>query len=160
MRKAVIAGITLLSMAGPTLAYAQQPSPGDRPRMTAEDMAAFTDARIAARKAALKLTPEQEKHWPALEQALRDVGKERAERREMRRTTERRGDAIQRLRDRADRLGTRAAALRRIADAAQPLYQSLDEAQKRRFDVMFRMGERRRMAEGPMHRESAPEHGR
>jgi hypothetical protein len=158
--KAVLAGITLLSIAGSTLAYAQQPSQADRPRMTAEDMAAFTDARVAARRAALKLTPEQEKHWPALEQAIRETSKERAERREARRTTERRGDAIQRLRDRADSLSTRAAALRRIADAAQPLYQSLDEAQKRRFDVMFRMGERRRMAGGPMHRESAPEHGR
>jgi hypothetical protein len=38
---------------------------------------AFTDARIAALKTALRLTPEQEKNWPAVEQALRDISKER-----------------------------------------------------------------------------------
>ena len=128
--------------------------------MTAEDMAAFTDARIAARKAALKLTPDQEKHWPALEQALREISKERAARRETRRTAERRGGAIQRLRDSADALSTRAAELRRIADAAQPLYQSLDEAQRRRFDVLFRMAEWRHIPGGATRREGAPEHGR
>jgi hypothetical protein len=47
------------------------------------------------------------------------------------------------LRDRADALTTRAEELRRLAEAAQPLYQSLDEAQKRRFNVMFRLTERR-----------------
>ena len=124
--------------------------------MTAEDMTAFTDARIAARKAALKLRPDQEKHWPALEQALREVSKERTARRETRRTAEQRGDAIQRLRDRADELSTRAAELRRIADAAQPLYQNLDEAQRRRFDVMFRIGERRHVPGGVRHREGTP----
>jgi hypothetical protein len=159
MWKAVVAGITLLSIAGPTLAYAQQPQ-GDRPRMTGEDVAAFADARIAARKAALKLTPDQERHWPALEQALREISKERAARRETRRSAERGGDAIQRLRDRADALSTRAAELRRIADAAQPLYQSLDQAQKRRFDVMFRIAERRHGTGGQTRREGAPEHGR
>jgi hypothetical protein len=131
-----------------------------RLRMTADDIAAFTDARIASRKAALKLTPDQERHWPALEQALRDTSKERTARREARRTAERRSDAIERLRDRADRMSARAAELRRIADAAQPLYQSLDEAQKRRFDVTFRMAERRHMRGGATHREGSPERGR
>ena len=32
----------------------------------------------------------------------------------------------------------RAAALKRLADVEQPLYQSLDEAQKRRFGMAFR----------------------
>ena len=143
MWKPVVASIAMLSMAGSTIAYAQQSPHGDRARMTADDKAAITDARIAARKAALKLTPDQEKHWPALEQALREISKQRTARREMRRTIERRGDALQHLRDRADALSTRAAELRRLADAAQPLYQSLDQAQKRRFDVIFRIAERR-----------------
>src|SRR5439155_23574335 len=38
-------------------------------RPSAEDVAAFTDARIAGLKAGLKLTPEQEKNWPAVEAA-------------------------------------------------------------------------------------------
>jgi hypothetical protein len=137
-----------------TLAYAQQPS-------QAEDLAAFTDARIAARKAALKLTPDQEKHWPGARAGTPRSQQGEDARRETRRAAERRGDAIHRLRDRADALSTRAAELRRIADAAQPLYQSLDEAQKSRFDVTFRNAERRRhMRGGATHREGSPEHGR
>jgi zinc resistance-associated protein len=159
MWKAVIAGIAALWIAGPAFAHTKQPSQADRPRMSADDMAALTDARIAARKAALKLTPDQEQHWPALEQALRDISKERRARREERRTVERRADAIQRLRDRADALTTRAGELRRIADAAQPLYQSLDEAQKRRFNVMFRLTERRPMVGSPRERGTARDYG-
>jgi len=36
---------------------------------------AFTDARIAALRAGLQLTPDQEKNWPPFEQALRDLVK-------------------------------------------------------------------------------------
>jgi hypothetical protein len=68
-------------------------------------------------------------------------------------------DAIERLRDRADALTTRAAALRRLADAEKPLYQSLDEAQKRRFGVFSRFAARwHRMAEAHTHGEGTPEH--
>ena len=67
-------------------------------------------------------------------------------RREARGTAGQRTDAIERLRDRADALTTRAAALRRLADAEKPLYQSLDEAQKRRFDMAVRFAARRHMA--------------
>src|ERR1700746_1871309 len=84
MWKALIAGTTLLTIAGSTCAFAQQPSPAERPhhaQLTADDIAAFTDARIAALKTALKLTPAQEKNWPAVEQALRDISKERLRRR-------------------------------------------------------------------------------
>jgi hypothetical protein len=163
MWKPLVACTTMLSIAGPTFAYAQQPSQSERPhhaRVTADDRAAFTEARIAALKAALKLTPDQEKHWPAVEQALRDMSKERTARREARRTAERRADAVERLRHRAEALAARAAALRRLADAEQPLYQSLDEAQKRRFDLMFRFAARLHMAEAPIHGGGAPEHDR
>ena len=163
MWKPLVACTTMLSIAGPALAYAQQPPQVERPhhgRVTADDRAAFTDARIAALKIALKLTPDQEKHWPAVEQALRDISKERTARREAHRNVERRADPIERLRNRADTLASRAAALRRLADAEQPLYQSLDEAQKRRFELMFRTAARLHMAEVPMHAGSAPGGGR
>jgi hypothetical protein len=83
MWKELIAGTTMLMIAGSTLASAQQPSPAERShhaQLTADDIAAFTDARFAAIKAALKLTPAQEKNWPAVEQALRDISKERSRR--------------------------------------------------------------------------------
>jgi zinc resistance-associated protein len=146
MWKPLIACTTLLAIAVPTLAYAQQRLPAERPphaRVTADDRAAFAEARIAALKAALKLTPEQEKHWPAVEQALRELSRERTARRE------RGADAIERLRDRADALARRAAALRRLADAGRPLYQSLDEAQKRRLDFIVRTAAPLHMAQAP-----------
>ena len=45
-----------------------------------EDLGAFTDARVAALKAGLRLTPEQEKNWPAFEQAYRNLAKLRTDR--------------------------------------------------------------------------------
>src|SRR2546430_16015264 len=136
MWKALIAGTTALTIAGSTLAFAQQPAPAERPhhsQLTADDVAAFTDARIAALKTALRLTPEQEKNWPAVEQALRDISKERAARRAARGTARQPVDATQRLRDRADALAARAATRRRFGDAQKPPYQSPGGGPKRRF---------------------------
>jgi hypothetical protein len=164
MWKALIAGATVLTIAGSTLAVAQQQSPqpsaperSRRTQLTADDISAFTDARIAAFKAALELTPAQEKDWPAVEQTLRDISKERIARREAARAAGQRPDAIERLRDRADALTTRAAALRRLADAEKPLYESLDAAQKRRFDLVVRFAARRHMAAARMHAGSGSE---
>ena len=126
--------------------------PAERPhhaQLTADDIAAFTDARIAALKTALRLTPEQEKNWPAVEQALRDISKERLARRAARGIAGQPVDATERLRDRADALAARAATLRRLADAEKPLYQSLDEAQKRRFAIALRFAARRHMEHHP-----------
>jgi len=109
-------------------------------RFTAEDRAAFLDARIAGLKAGLALTPEQEKNWPALEAAIRDLSKERAERvkawREKRDQDEH-VDAMERLTRLSDRLEARAADVKKLEDAAKPLYDSLDEAQKRRFGALL-----------------------
>src|SRR5258707_14114916 len=110
MWKALIAGTTILTIAGSTFAFAQQPSPAERShhaQLTADDISAFTDARVAALKAALKLTPAQEKNWPAVEQAIRDISRERIAQREARRAAEQRTDATESLRDRADALASR-----------------------------------------------------
>jgi hypothetical protein len=106
----------------------------------------MTDARIAGLKAGLKLNAEQEKNWPAVETAIRDLAKQRAERREARRNrgdnAASRPDAIARLRNGANAMVTRADGLKKLADAAEPLYNSLDDAQKRRFAVLLRIGGR------------------
>ncbi len=165
MMKKIVAGMIALTLAGAGLAFAQQAAPredrGLRPN--AEDMAAFTDARVASLKAGLKLTAEQEKNWPAVEAAMRDLAKERADRMKDRadraasRREARRGggdnarpapDALSRLREGADAMTTRAAGLKKLADAAEPLYKSLDDAQKRRFAVLLRMGGRPGAAHG------------
>jgi hypothetical protein len=142
--KSVLAGAMALALAGGSLVYAQQPQEGERDQaqrlqQRVEDMAAYGDARIAALKAGLKLTPDQEKNWPALEQALKQAAKQRSERyAAAHASADRQGDPIVRLRNYADDLTTRGATLKAVADAAAPLYQSLDEAQKRRFVTLAR----------------------
>lgn len=143
MLKTVLAGTTALVIAGATFAYAQ-PGPGGHHRgahwrPSAQDIAAFGDARIAALKAGLKLTPDQEKNWPAVESALRDLTKQRSERVAARASADRPADPMQRLSLRAQTMESRSAALKRFADAAEPLYQSLDNGQKHRFMVLARV---------------------
>jgi zinc resistance-associated protein len=119
---------------------------GERPRMSIDDMRAFVDARIAALHAGLELRPDQERNWPAFEQAVRAAAKDRIDRIQARRAAERDGtkpaetDPIERLKRRADAMSRRGAALKQIADAAAPLYQSLDDAQKNRFRMLSRFG--------------------
>jgi hypothetical protein len=145
MLKTVLAGTTALVIAGVSLAAAQSGPRPDAPRgqPSVEDVRAMTDARVAALKAALRLTPEQEKSWPAVEAAIRDLAKERVDRISERRaardrtTNAPRPDVVERMRRGADAMSTRAASLKKLADAADPLYKSLDDSQKRRFSVLL-----------------------
>lgn len=149
LMKTLLAGTAALAIAGTTLAYAQQGQGPDRDRgpgwrPSAVDMAAFGDARIAAVHAGLKLTPEQEKNWPAVETALRDLAKQRADRFAARASADKpqepRKDPIERLNQRAERMTQTGAALKKLADAAGPLYKSLDEGQKHRLLVLAKLG--------------------
>ena len=150
MKKFAIAGIAALAIAGSTVVYAQhRPWSHEHMRMSPEDRAALTDARIAAVKAGLKLTPDQEKLWPPVEAAVRDFAKLRIDRANARMNAERDSqdsqkpsDPVARLRDRADTMAATAAAMKRIADAADPLYKTLDDGQKRRLAILTRMGSR------------------
>jgi zinc resistance-associated protein len=148
MWKTFLAGATVLAIAGGAFAYAQQGSKDSASgfervqgwRPSAEDIAAFGEARIAALHAGLKLNTEQEKNWPAVEAALRELAKQRSERFAARASTDRPTDPIERLNLRAEVMGQRAAALKKLADAAGPLYKSLDESQKHRFVMLARLG--------------------
>jgi hypothetical protein len=155
IKKTVTAAAVALTLAGAGFALAQQQTPpqtAQAPRFNTEDAAAMTDARIAGLKAGLKLNAEQEKNWPAVETAIRDLSKQRADRmkdradrREGRRSGDNatpRPDAIARLRQGADAMTARADSLKKLADATEPLYKSLDDGQKRRFAVLLRMGGR------------------
>jgi zinc resistance-associated protein len=143
MWKTVLAGTTVLAIAGASFAFADQgPSRHDRARHwqpSAQDISAFGDARIAAVRAGLKLNAEQEKSWPAVESALRDLTKQRTERFEARKNAQPAADPIERLNRRADAMEQRGAALKKLADAAGPLYKSLDDAQKHRFTLLARL---------------------
>src|SRR5215813_14787053 len=67
--------LTVLAIAGTSLVSAQQDPVSHRrgAGLSAEDVSALTDARVAALHAGLKLSPEQEKNWPAFEQSYREV---------------------------------------------------------------------------------------
>jgi zinc resistance-associated protein len=136
MMRKVVVGATAVMLLASVYAYAQQPGGGrDGGR------AAFLDARMAGLHAGLKLTPDQEKSWPAFEQAYRDLAAQRGEEiNALRNDRDQSGDPIQRAQRRADALTRSGAALKRYADAAAPLYQSLDDSQKQRFEVLSRVG--------------------
>lgn len=127
---------------------ADRPFRSDRgPReFSAQDREAFAEARIAAVKAGLRLTPDQEKMWPPVEEAMRGLARQRAEARQARRerwASFREGrdvDMPDQLRFMADRQTASGEALRKLADASAPLYRSLDENQKRRLGMLTRFG--------------------
>jgi LTXXQ motif family protein len=161
MRNFAIAGIAALAIAGSTAVYAQhrQWSYGHM-RMNPEDRAAFADARIAAVHAGLKLTADQEKLWPPVEAAVRDFAKLRIDRANARMNAEKSDsqdaqkadDPVARLRERADNMAASAAAMKKIADAADPLYKTLDDGQKRRLAMLTHMERRFGGGEGWRHR--------
>ena len=66
MLRAVVGLVTVLFVAGS--AYAQEAS---HTGLSPAELKALTDARIAATKDVLKLTPEQARFWPAIENAIR-----------------------------------------------------------------------------------------
>jgi hypothetical protein len=159
MFKPVIVGMAALAIAGSSLVFAQQPF-GDHEGfgrwraerhhpLSADDMAAFIDARIAALKAGLELTPDQAKNWPPFEQAVRELAQLHIQQVQARQQRLQQGERPQqgenapspfdRLARRADNLAKTSAALKKIADAGAPLYQSLTDAQKGRFKILARM---------------------
>jgi zinc resistance-associated protein len=78
---AVVAALTLVPSLSASLAVADDSAQREKHGgFSPEDRAAFLDARIAALKTGLELNSEQEKNWPPLESAIRDLARQRAER--------------------------------------------------------------------------------
>jgi hypothetical protein len=128
-----------------------------------DDRSAIFDARLAGLKAEMKLTPDQEKLWGPFESASRDAYAMRKARMQgmMERVGQMASEANHRMMaaappppspfDRLDMMSTRmteaAAALKKVADAGKPLYDSLDEQQKRMFTLLS--ADLVRMGRGP-----------
>src|SRR5438132_12497602 len=85
MWKGIVVGTTALAIIGSSVVYAQErsgrPDVTERWRPSMEDRRAFGEARLAL-KAGLALSAEQEKNWPAFEQAAREFAKLRLDRME------------------------------------------------------------------------------
>jgi hypothetical protein len=111
-------------------------------QQSAEDRATLVEARVAALKAGLKLTPAQEKHWDTLEKVLREVIAARSARRnvfqEKSAEFHQKDEVIEGMKLGGGDLVARGEELLKVADAATPLFESLDAAQKHRFTVLLR----------------------
>ena len=147
MLKLLAAALTALFVTASPVTYAQVqfPTPMGPERLNPTDLAKLTDERIEIVKAALQLTPDQMKYWPAVEDAIRT----RAQNRQARiarivETVGKRSDdsvidtlrnrnPVEFLNRRADALAQRSADLKKLATAWQPLYQTLTQDQKRRM---------------------------
>ena len=154
LRSAALLGVAVAALAMAPAAkaidqgFAPRPDfPGARQGtdLRAADLNALTDERINIVKAALQLTPDQEKYWPAIVDAIRTSAKNRQARiaNAATRVAElhergpiealRDRNPVDFLRRRADALAQRSADVKRLADAWQPLYQTLSPDQRERM---------------------------
>jgi hypothetical protein len=157
--------VTLMAATIPaTIVLAQQATPGDQPAVEKSDgdrrgpspetLARLQDGRIAMAKAALKLSPDQEKLWGPVEEKIRANFEERrksreawhAKREERRAEKKAQGEdrksreklalpdriekRSERLTKQADRLNARAVKGKEFAEALKPLYATFSEEQK------------------------------
>ena len=103
------------------------------PQQTAERIVANSDANIERIKKELNLTPEQEKHWAGFNSAMHYLGHNGADRLNLRIARAKRDppdDIIEQMRNEAQFLNDRAVDQRNVADAAEPIFSSLDDKQK------------------------------
>jgi hypothetical protein len=117
------------------------------PQLTAEQIVANSDANIERIKNELKLTPEQEKQWTGFNSAMHYLGHNGADRLNLRIARAKRDppdDIIEQMRNEAQFLNDRAVDQRNVADAAEPLFASLDDKQKAVFiEEMVRLSHER-----------------
>jgi hypothetical protein len=140
MKRFLLIATTAALFASPAFvgsAFAETHDRTGRVPLTANQLVAEEDVHTARIKADLRLTVDQEQNWPGFETALRDIGRTRADRLvalQAENGQQKDSDnVIAYLTNHAKFLADRSADMKKLADAAQPLYASLDEQQKRRF---------------------------
>jgi hypothetical protein len=151
MSKIVVLGTTALFLAASSMANAQgtpSTSSAAPERLSATERNNLTDMRIDLVKAALQLTPEQEKLWPPVESAIRARAEDRKGRVAKiqetvgRRADESRADVLRNrdpiafLQRRSEALAQRSADLDKLAEAWQPLYKTLSPEQRQRMAAL------------------------
>jgi LTXXQ motif family protein len=160
MKRILVAALVAGSLSAPIFALAaegdQQASHAERKQQWAADRETMLEAKLTGMKAGLGLTADQEKLWGPFESAVKDADKSRmdamGQMMRMRAQGERMSP-VDRLEAMSDRLSQGATNVKKIADAAKPLYDSLDESQKHKFGMLGRMlmPERSRFAMEMMH---------
>jgi hypothetical protein len=147
MPKVFAAALAAIFIAASSLAHGQAVE-----RLSPADLGKITDARIEIVKSALQLSPDQAKHWPAVEDAIRARAQNRHGRVGRIVETVGRGsdesvvellrnrDPIEFMNRRSDALAQRSADLKKLADAWQPLYKTFTPEQKRRMAALAIIG--------------------
>ena len=147
MIKTVVIGTTALFLSASPMAYAQTTSAAPE-RLNTADRNSLTDLRIELIKAALQLTPDQEKLWPPVETAIRARAEDRKARiAKIQETVGRRADEsrveamrnrdpIAFLQRRSEVLAQRSADLDKLAEAWQPLYKTFSPEQRRHMAAL------------------------
>jgi hypothetical protein len=135
---AVGASLSFATVVPPALAQGQQqPQAQDQADQEKEaspsDKAAFLNARIAALKAVLALTPDQEKLWGPLETAIRDAHKESMERAQKMHTAPEPSTVFEMLDTVADHEIARAQALKKFVAAAGRFVDARAKTTRSRF---------------------------
>jgi len=148
MRKTLVLLTTAALLGGSALAGSAFARDRDRDRDYRVEVRADRDisanqivdqysARVARIKADLRLTPDQDKNWGGFESAARGIAKTNADRmlamRDQRAQDKGPIDVVEALRRESKVLSDRSVDRKKLADAAEPVYNSLDEGQKRRF---------------------------
>lgn len=112
----------------------KQPPPEERMQHWAAARQKMLHAKLDGMKAGLGLTADQETLWIPFVSALDGVFKSRTE--TMQKTMKARegGERVSPV----DRMAQGAAELKTISDAARPLYDNLDDTQKRNFELLGR----------------------
>src|ERR1700748_1309042 len=141
---------TAKAVPGPPSKGAKQPqvlTQAGAPQLTAEQIVANSDKNIERIKTELNLTPEQEKNWSGFASAMHYLGHNGADRLNLRIARAQRDppdDIIEQMRDEAQFLNDRSQDQGNDADAAEPLFTSLDDKQKQIFiDEMVRLSHER-----------------
>lgn len=136
-----------LVIAAPAARAQTTPPPGAPPEppavelYSAADAQAVLNARILALKTVITLTPEQEKLWPPVEAAIREVAKLSAERRAERAKAPPPANFVEILERVADAEAVRAKDLKTVTQALKPLVAALTPEQQRRIPAFLGLHE-------------------
>jgi hypothetical protein len=148
MRKHLMLVATAVALTGTALVGpATARDRAERVELTSNQIRDQAAARAAQMKADLRLSGEQDKHWSDFQTAIVDAWQRQAAHRidwrnaraKQQGDNQSSPDLIEQIRKDAEDQIARGNDRKKLADAAQPLYDSLDDQQKRRFaEGLFR----------------------
>ncbi len=127
-------------------AAAQSDQPPTHAELVQHWAEAGLDTQLKNMKTGLRLTADQEALWGPFESAVRDGGKARVV--ALQKEQSANLSPMNRNLAKAERLAESQANLEKMVEAAKPLYETLDDAQKHKFITLGRMlvPERRQFA--------------